>query len=326
MIGLYIFLAVFGLLIILLFAFSFYMHNKMYGKRWEPDGITKYYTVEDFPELVTEEISFEMKNKSLIKGYIHSYNYDTYKGIIVFSHGMWGSFEAYLQEINELAKAGYKVIAYDNEGTDISGGKNIVGVANSVNCLATAIDFAKKRFPDMKIMTMGHSWGGFATSAIAKYHPDLAKVVTMSPFVSIKRILMDLLPKPLYILIPFIIFVDFIKCGSSSFANNKKILKNSRIPTLIVHSKDDKMVSLKHNTEYLMRKIKNKNIEYLIVDGRNHNPDYTIEAVNYMKECFKKMKALPKEKVIEYRKNIDYHKMGELDHDIFSLILDFLNK
>ena len=41
---------------------------------------------------------------------------EKYKGILVFSHGMFANHEAYLQDIEYLAKNGYKVIGFDYFG------------------------------------------------------------------------------------------------------------------------------------------------------------------------------------------------------------------
>ena len=84
MIGLYIILGlvclyiVFGIIIALMF------HKKMFNKRWEPDGITKYYLAQDFG-LNMESVAFKRKNVTL-RGYIYSYNFEKYKGKFIIEN------------------------------------------------------------------------------------------------------------------------------------------------------------------------------------------------------------------------------------------------
>ncbi|MCM1131022.1 MAG: lysophospholipase [Roseburia sp.] len=326
MLTLYITLGIIAGFILILFALAAIIHHVTFGKRFDPDGIVKYYGLEDYPKLLNEIVEIPTK-KGNLRGKLYLYPQEKYKGILVFSHGMWGSHRAYLQEMEILARNGFKVLGIDNYGTELSDGKNIKGLGSSLLTLNQVITYVKRIYPHEKIYVMGHSWGGFAAVNIGKYHKDIDAIVAMSPFISISRILKHQLPKIFYPTIPFLVLLDAIHCGKYSFANAKSTLKKSSIHTLVIHSKDDQMVPYNRATGHLKKHIQKSNIFYFIVDGKNHNPDYTLEALSYTQSISAKMKSIETEaERLEYRKKLDYHKMGEIDEKVFDVILDFLKK
>lgn len=310
-------------IILLIFSVSLIIYYKVFGKRWEPDGIIKYYSIDDYINFKSEDISIQTK-KGILRGKKYYYQNDNYKGIIIFSHGMWGSHRAYIQEIEILAANGYYVLAMDAYGTELSDGKAIKGLGNSLFVLDEAIKYTKLYFDSKDIYVMGHSWGGYAALNISNIHNDINKIVIMSPFISVKDVLKTFLPKFLYICIPFLLLFDYINFGKYSLYNGKKSLKNTNIKTLILHSRDDLVIPYYKST-YLLEKINNENTLFYIVDGKNHNPDYKSSAVLYAKECINEIKNIKdKDLKLAYKKSIDYHKMGQIDTDTFKIILEFL--
>lgn len=324
MLYLYISLGIILGLILIGFLLGGLIHHKAFGKRWEPDGIIKYYHPSEFEGFHTSPVSISTK-KGAIRGNIYSYDRDSYQGICVFSHGMWGSHNAYIQEIELLARAGFRVFGFDYYGTELSDGKSILGLGNSLMSLDVAVSYVKRVYPNEKIYVMGHSWGGFAAASIAHYHKDLEKIVVMSPFISVRSILKQMLPKLLHPVIPFILIFDALHCGKYSFAKVKKILTHTDIPTLILHSLEDSMVPYAISTGILKNEVKNNKITYRIVDGKKHNPDYTLEALAYTKSSYEAISLIVDEtEKMNRKKQLDYHKMGEIDEKVFDIILDFL--
>lgn len=310
-------------IIALILAVSLIIYYKAFGKRWEPDGIIKYYSIDEYENFKGDDISITTK-KGVLRGKRYYYQNDSYKGIIVFSHGMWGSHQAYIQEIEILAAHGYYVLAIDAYGTELSDGKAIKGLGNSLFVLDEAIKYAKKYFNPKDIYVMGHSWGGYAALNISNIHNDINKAVIMSPFISIKAILKVFIPKYLYICIPFLILFDYFYFGKYSLYNGQESVKMTKIKTLILHSRDDKVIPYNKST-LLLEKAGNSNVSFYIVDGKNHNPDYSLAAINYTKECANRLNGIKeKELKLAYKKSLDYHKMGEIDMDVFKAILDFL--
>ena len=324
MLVLYITIGVLVSLILILFILAMFVHHSAFGKRWDPDGVVTYYSPIDYPDIKEENIGISTK-KGILRGKLYFYSKEQYKGILVFSHGMWGSHKAYFQEMEFFARNGYKVLGIDAYGTELSDGKSINGLGNSLLTLDKAINYIKKNYPKEKIYVMGNSRAGYAATNIVKYHKDLSAIVAMSPFLSVAKILKHQFPKLLYPTIPFLILIDAMHCGKYSFANAKKSLKKTPISTLILHSKDDTMVPYLTATGHLQKAICNSKVSFYIVDGKKHNPDYSVEALAYTQAAYEKLNAItnPIDK-LEFRRNLDYHKMGELDEKVLRDILDFL--
>lgn len=323
MIFLYIGLSIIGI-ILLLFLFAFLIHKSVFGSRWQKDEYVNYYKPSDFQGLNVQKWQFNLGKETLC-GEIYSYE-NANKGIVVFAHGMWSGMISYTQEMEYFARCGYKVFGFNYEGTDTSSGKNTRCLANSLRCLDAAVNYIKTNYKEEKIFVCGHSWGGFATVNITKFHPDLAAVCGLAPFPSPKIAYKNLMPKPLMILVPFLLVIERIKSGSYATVSAANTLQKTTVPTLIVHSKDDYLLNFDTTTKVLQQTIKNDKVEYLIVNNKGHNPDYTEDAVEYMKTTSAKLKTLPDSQKAEYKKSLDYHRMGALDQSVMNKIIDFFNK
>ena len=77
--------------------------------------------------------------------------------------------------------------------------------------------------------------------------------------------------------------------------------------------------------------IDNPHIKTLRVTGKKHNPNYSLEAVQYMNEVFGKYYALINKKEIRtdeervaYFKDVSLDKLVEQDKDIIKAICDFI--
>ena len=304
---------------------GFFFHHAMFGKRFSKDPLVTYYSVDMFEGFKYEPVEFDYL-KGKIRGKVYSYDFEIYKGIVVFSHGMFSCHEAYLQEIEYLAKNGYKVIGFDYFGVDISDGENLRGLGNSLACLDKVVFEVLKQYKNEKVYVMGHSWGGFASLCIAKYHSRLAGVVTMAPFVKASNLLLAMVPSYFAPALPFFLLKDIVSCGNYVLTNGIEVLKNSNVKTLVLHSKDDHMVKYYKNTYLLTEYVKKDNVKFMILNGKKHNPDYSDEAIAYTNEVLGKMSQLPKEEIDDYKKNLDYQLMGKLDAKVMEKIIDFLNE
>lgn len=309
-----------ALILIVLF-FVLKIHSLMFEKRFDMDPLVTSY---DDERLNRENIEFDCDSVTL-RGNIYSYPDMKYKGVIVFSHGMFSSHKSYMQEIIFFANQGYIVLGFDYMGTELSDGNSLRGFGNSLKCLDYAVRFVKNNnnLNKYKIIVVGHSWGGFAASNILKYHDDIYKVVALAPFSSIYRLLKGYSPKWLYPILPIMVWVDSLKCGKYSYASNIKTLKNKE-NFLVLHSKDDHMVKIEYNTLKLIKK--NTKIKSIILDNKRHNPNYTEEAVKKLSEYSHLVKTLDEDEVIELKKKTDFLALGELDKDIMNKIMDFIQE
>ena len=69
-----------------------------------------------------------------------------------------------------------------------------------------------------------------------------------------------------------------------------------------------------------------KDFNYIIEETKDHNPDYTNDAVKKLKEFRYKLTVLKGEELVNYMNHLDFKKLGELDFKIMNQIVDFLNK
>ena len=103
---------------------------------------------------------------------------------------------------------------------------------------------------------------------------------------------------------------------------------------LIIHSKDDKTVNGKKHFEVIKDGLReNSNVEFMLLDGKNHNPNFKAEAVAYKDNFFKDLSKKLKNHELstdEQKKNFvesyDWWKMTAQDEKVWEKIFDFLEK
>ena len=177
---------------------------------------------------------------------------------------------------------------------------------------------------------IGHSWGAFSTMNIPYFHNDIKKLVAISGFVSVEKILKQT-------------FKGILKCAYNDIYNIEKqsnpnfvtvdacdSLRKFQGKALLIYSKNDKVVNYKHHYNYLYENFKNSsNIKFLLVNNKNHNPNYTEEAVKYKDEFFKiYTKALKQNKLNtleqkqQFKNSFDWNKMTNQDVNVWNQIFE----
>lgn len=316
--------------IIILYSISFLLtlliYKKGFGYRFELNPYIKYYHEKEF-DCIRKEATFNIDDIK-IKGLFITPNkeYDK-KKIIIYAHGMFSSKEAYLQDIGSISAHGFEVFCYDNIGVNESEGKNIGGLSSFLKTLDYAVNFVKKTYPEKDIYVIGHSAGAYATINVLKYHPDIKKICAISPFVNINKILYSMVPAPLKLITFNGKLYEGLIFKKYAFTNAIKTLNEYEGKALILHSKDDKVVPYKKGTYILEKKLKNKNnINFIIVDNKNHQPQYTAKAVKRLNEFSNKINTLSTEDQIKLMENTNFHDLGRLDKEIMNKIIDFFKK
>ena len=117
-------------------------------------------------------------------------------------------------------------------------------------------------------------------------------------------------------------------------ANAIKALENTSAKVLLIHSTDDNAVSYKKNFASMQNALGGrKNIRFLAVTGKRHNPNYTEDAVKYKDEFFatykKKMKKgeldTPEKRKI-FKESFDWERMTSQDMSVWEEIFKTLDK
>ena len=325
MIALYIILGVLLAFIICLFIVALLAHNKFFNYHYYPDPYIDLYTSDEF-NLEKEEVNIKYK-KYTLRGYLFKKDLIYNDKIIIYAHGMWSNYNSYMQDIAYLALKGYLVLGFNYLGVDTSDGKTIKGFANSLNSLSYAIKYVRStpNLKDKDIYVVGHSWGGFTAVNIIKYHKDIKKICAISPFLSEAKLLKNSIKGLSRIIIPFMVLIDFIKCGPKAFSNGLKALKKYDGKALLIASTDDRVVPFNDGVKLVKEKINKDNIKYIIEENKKHHPHYTLNAVNNMSSFEAKIRGMKHDELIEYKKNYNFHEMGELDPVIMDQIVEFLN-
>lgn len=298
-------------------------HKQVYGTRCEIHPGIKYFDETHFKGLIKDDFEFINSNGFKLKGGIYHYqNYDA-NTLIIFCHGMGGGHQAYTKEIEYIARSGYQVLAIDYQGTILSEGDKLGGFCQPLKDLDECLNQIENNYS--KLYVVGHSWGGWISQGLTYLHPKISKVVMIAGINSLQYCFKQYIkPTLFYIRKPFLNIEKQLYptlyniCATDSL--NRKDLKG-----LVIHSIDDQMVWYKYNAKIIKEKNRNPNIEFIIVENKNHNPQYTIDAVNYLKSYLHKLNHVKtKEEINELLKTADFDKMSTLDPSIMDKVINFL--
>ena len=166
-----------------------YVLGQLLTRKDNPYGIF-YFKPEDFPGLKTHPYGFLSQKGHKLNGHFYFYENPIPGKLVVFDHGMGNGHRAYMREIETLCKAGFLVYSYDHTGCMASGGAHIGGFAQSLADLDDCIKHLNREemLEDREIYVVGHSWGGFSTMNIGAIYPQVKKIVSMSGFISVERV------------------------------------------------------------------------------------------------------------------------------------------
>ena len=306
-------------------------------RRADPTDDLKYFSVEDFSGLVRKEYKFSSRHGHKLAGQFYYYPDPIRDRIIVFDHGMGnGGHRSYMREIEMLARAGYKVFAYDHTGCAESGGESLRGLAQSLVDLDDCLNALKSdpEYSECTFSAIGHSWGAYSTLNILALHPNIAHIVAISGFLSVKDMhkqifhgYLSLYRKNAY---------DMEEESNPSHVHFDAIsaLNKTKSRVLIIASDNDKIVKTALHHKKLEKKLIGKsNIRFLIVSGIDHNPNYTLDAVKYKRKFSKRLSKMRKSGLLEtpeqkkaFIDEVDWLKMTEQDELVWQEIFETLKK
>ena len=309
-------------------------YKGMMYARCDDNGTAFYFSASDFPGLMSEAYSFKASAGHTLNGALYHYDKPIPGRLVVFDHGFGGGHRSYMKEIEMLCRHGYLVFAYDHTGCMTSGGESPNGMAQSLCDLNDCITMLKAddRFAGMDISVMGHSWGGFSTLNISAMHPEISHVVVLSGFVSVEELVKTFFSGILKWYRKAILELEREANPKFFGYNSVESLSNSNAKTLLVYSADDQMCKKAHFDILKSGLAGKNNIEFLLVDRKGHNPNYTEEAVKYLGEFGKarakllKKKDLTNEEKAVFVASYDWDKMTEQDESVWKAIFDCLDQ
>ena len=314
---------------------SIYNHKLL--RRRDPDGYAYQLRREDFPGLLSRELSFTGDRGQKLWAYVYHRGEERHDRLIMLDHGMGCGHSSYLAEIDALTRCGYTVFTYDHTGTDRSGGDNIGGFSQSLCDLDRAVRFVRSldEFKNSKIAVIGHSWGGFSTMNIAALYQDITHVVAISGFVSPRLIQHQALRGVLRLYRPTLYQLEKSTLPDYADFDGRDSLSGAvGTRALIIHSRDDRTCLFKKHFSVLEKALNgNERIKFIAVDKKNHHPQYTEDAVNYKRAYVKELRAKLKrgelsteDEKAKFVASYDWLRMYRQDEKFWDMVKDFLDK
>ena len=310
-------------------------YKAMAHSRCDDEGKAYYFSAADFEGLQQESYVFTSSAGNKLQGYIYNYENPVAGRLIVFDHGFFGGHRSYMKEIEMLCKRGFKVFAYDHTGCMESEGVTPNGMAQSLCDLNDCITTIKNdpKFAGLDLSVVGHSWGGFSTMNICALHPELSHIVVMSGFVSVEILIGTFFAGLLKPYRKAIIELETKSNPKFVKYNGVESLSGTDAKVLLVYSADDKLCRKVHY-DILKEGLSHKeNIEFLLVDNKGHNPNYTEDAVKYLAEYSAALGKANKKKQLEteaqkkaFVESFDWDRMTMQDQDVWEEIFKCLEK
>ena len=312
------------------------IYKKALISRQDDNGDTFYFDYTDFAGLNKDHFAFISKTGAKLDGGFYFYDDPKADKLVVFDHGMGVGHRPYMREIETICKAGYLVFSYDHEGTRNSEGATIRGLSGSIHDLDSALDAIKetKYYEGREIIVIGHSWGGLSTKNIAALHPEVKKIVPMSGLSSVEETMKKIVPDVFKSARKAILgFEEEMNPGYVSL-NAIESIKKSGVKALICHSADDPVVPVGDHHYPLMEAFKgNENVKFITVEGRAHNPNFTVAAVKALSAFFNEKKQLtkkgklktPEQKAALIAKH-DFWQITEQDMTFWNQIFAFIEE
>ncbi len=333
----------FAIAIVIICLFLFVVAKKIIDsagvqKRCEGNDNLKYLKAKNFDNLNARPISFKSDKGQTLNGFLYdSAKVESYKALIVFSHGMGAGHLAYTTEINYFAQKGYLVLAYDNTGTCASEGEKLYGFAQGIIDLKHALDFVKSRedLADMPLLLLGHSWGAYSVCNVAALVPekDIRGIVAFSPFNSMNKLIRDIAKAKtklnLSIFSPFFDTINLIRFGKTGVLRSCNTIDNNSIPTLVMHGGNDMQVTLKNSPVGKKHKIKNNpNAQTVLYESKYHNVYLAKDAEQYLNDTFAKIETLGENspEAYEIYQNIDYSLITKEDLTVMETANSFFEE
>ncbi|MDF2685322.1 MAG: hypothetical protein K0S55_503 [Clostridia bacterium] len=291
-----------------------------------------YISYSDVEQYKRTEVEFE-SGKNTLKGYIYGEDNvnDNDKGLVVIVHGLGEGAESYLSETLYFADNGWRVFAFDCTGSYESEGESTVGLPQSAIDLAATLEYIKSNntLNELPIMLYGHSWGGYAVTAILNYNYDIKAVASISGFNSPKELLLeqtkDMMGIIGYIVSPFDIYQNLL-FGEKAKVSAVDGINGKDTAVMIIHGVNDDAIAyngasiISHKDE-----ITNPNVIYKTYSNENHNghndlylSDAAIKYINEKNAEYKELfdnynGKIPDDIRAEYYAGVDKFQTSELD-------------
>lgn len=335
-----------GAIIVAFIAGSYIVINhfmKEYFDRTEQKKYSEYMRWADYEDFPRETVSFPSGNE-MLTGYIYGKD-NTSQGLVVISHGLSNYSEKYIGETKYFVDHGFMVFAFDNTGSGESTGDSCIGLAQSAVDLDNALSYIEGNplFDGLPICLYGHSWGGYATTAVLNYDHDIAAVASLAGYndcmEEMTYVGKSLVGPFIYAEYPFIWLTMRLTFGDKmDYTAADGINRATDTAVMIIQGDQDDFVGYDGPCIYTNRdKITNPKTEYVLLEGKRHNDlmmDYSEERQSYVNEISAEYSRLleqyhgeiPDEVAKAWSEGIDKTLTSRLDEELIAEITEFYLK
>jgi len=164
------------------------IYNYTFGRRAESPAHRVFLTYRDVAGLDRRVVVFPSGDNFLM-GYV--FGEDNYKGLVVIAHSFGDGAEGYFNVVQYFVERGWRVFTYDKTGSHNSSGDSTVGLVQSMLDLDAALHFIAAQEWELPIMLFGHSWGGFASTAVLNFDHEINAVVSLAGYNRPVQVLQD---------------------------------------------------------------------------------------------------------------------------------------
>ncbi len=250
--------------------------NKKFGRAdYTPQEVSADYHYahyeNDYPRV---NVSFK-SGENTLQGYI--YGAENNKGLLVFAHGISNGHENYLKTLLWFVDNGWRVFAYDATGSGHSEGAGTKGLPQSALDLDAALKYieADSELSALPRFLMGHSWGGYAVTAVLNFGHKVDGVASVSGYAVPVEMLYEYAKKYVgdarFLIYPSICLYNQVMFGEYAGLSAVDGINSTDVPVLIFHGTNDNTIFYDGASIIKKREfITNPNVEYITLDGCSH--------------------------------------------------------
>ena len=306
------------------------------------ETITASLRYEDIQQDYPREKMHFHSGPNRLQGYL--YGEQTADKLLVVVHGLGGGADSYLPQIRYFVDQGWRVFAFDATGSFDSEGHSTIGFPQIVVDLDHALNFINDHdeLSQLPLALFGHSWGGYAVTAILNYDHDIKGVVSVSAANSAMDMIMEqgrrMMGSMIEVQKPFLWLYQRYLFGEVMALTGVDGINNQSIPVYILHGTEDDVVDFNGSALISQRNITNENTVITPLTHKNRNGHNNIfrseEAIAYIETINQDYRNLYEEhnEAIPYEINqafyerVDRFKVQDLDLKLMDSIHNFLVK
>jgi len=249
------------------------IYNHTFARRAESPQYRAFLRYGDVQGYEKQIVKFP-SGQNALTGYI--YGMDNYKGLVVVAHSFGDGAEGYFGVITFFVDRGWRVFTYDKTGSHNSEGSGTRGLVQSALDLDAALTFIAAQEWGLPIVLLGHSWGGFASTAVLNFDHEISAVVSLAGYNRPIQVLHDtsrrVLGRTGTLAYPYLWAYQRFLFGQDAGLSAVDGINRSGIPVKIIHGTADWLILYDSAGIIAYRdSITNPNVQFITHDMPHNN-------------------------------------------------------